>query len=846
MTKNKRLAKKVLLIGWDAADWKIINPLMDAGKMPALEKLVNNGVIGNLATLDPPLSPVLWTSIATGKRADKHGIIGFVEPDPDVGGVRPVNVTSRKSKAIWNILQHEGLKSSIYSWWPSHPVEPISGIMVSNYYQKCDSPEVKGWFMPDGTVQPEELRKDFFKLRVHVKELTGDILHPFIPNLNNIDQEKDRRIVPLAKILSETVTTHAAATHGLRKYDWDFGAVYFDGIDHTCHGYMKFSPPKLDSVDDEDYENYKNVVEGMYIFHDMMLDRYMEIAGEDTIFVLISDHGFNSDYMRLAEMPKCNTAPAFDHSPFGIICISGPGIKKDERVYGSTLLDITPTILAMFGLPVGDDMDGKVLANIFEEEMIRESIPSWEDVEGECGMHSPDKLVDTHESAEALRQLVELGYIEDPGEDSAAAAERSIREGKYNLAKIKNARRNYEEALIDFEELYHEDSDDMRFNLELIRSYLHFKRFEDARKVIDNFKKTRDAHIVEIDFLDGIVSFNEGDTPKALEIFERLLKTTQNQPGINLQVGMIFMQADDYDKAIELFRKELEIDDNNSLAYYNLGVANLKMRKFQNAADAFLSCIGLTYSMPAAHYFLAVSLYLSDFKKEAANAFNIFLTMAPANMNARIFLSRIYQEMGDPKFKSLNEQVMNMKKGEVVVVSGLPRSGTSMMMQMLDAGGLEIMTDNTRQADDNNPKGYYEYEPVKSLARDSSWMPEADGKVIKVIAQLLKHLPDGFTYKVIFMERDLNEVLTSQQKMLGKDPKSFPMAIAETFKKDLVRIDNWFEMQPNIEVMKVSYSDIIASPEEYVEKIVSFLPECELDAGKMLTAIDPELYRNKA
>ena len=96
----ERKAKKVLVIGWDAADWKIINPLMDAGLMPTLNKFVNEGVIGNLATLDPPLSPILWTSIATGKLADKHGILGFVEPNPDKQGVRPVLDTSRKVKAI--------------------------------------------------------------------------------------------------------------------------------------------------------------------------------------------------------------------------------------------------------------------------------------------------------------------------------------------------------------------------------------------------------------------------------------------------------------------------------------------------------------------------------------------------------------------------------------------------------------------------------------------------------------------------------------------------------------------------------------------------------------------------
>ena len=101
---SKRLTRRVLLIGWDAADWSFIHPLIEAGKMPVMEKLIESGVSGKIATLQPILSPMLWTSIATGKRADKHDILGFVEPSPDGKGIRPVSSTSRKSKAIWNIL----------------------------------------------------------------------------------------------------------------------------------------------------------------------------------------------------------------------------------------------------------------------------------------------------------------------------------------------------------------------------------------------------------------------------------------------------------------------------------------------------------------------------------------------------------------------------------------------------------------------------------------------------------------------------------------------------------------------------------------------------------------------
>ncbi len=129
-----RLAEKVLLIGWDAADWLMIRPLIDQGLMPTLASLIDDGVSGNLATIRPILSPMLWNSIATGKRADKHGIGGFAEPTPDGSGIRPVTSTSRKTKAIWNILSQNGLNSNVVGWFASHPAEPIRGAVVTDYY----------------------------------------------------------------------------------------------------------------------------------------------------------------------------------------------------------------------------------------------------------------------------------------------------------------------------------------------------------------------------------------------------------------------------------------------------------------------------------------------------------------------------------------------------------------------------------------------------------------------------------------------------------------------------------------------------------------------------------------
>ncbi len=278
---SEPLAKKVLLIGWDAADWKVINPLLDQGLMPTLDDFINHGVMGNLATLRPILSPMLWNSIATGKRPNKHGIHGFMEPDTQNGGIRPVSSTSRKVKAIWNILTQRGFKTHVLGWFAGHPAEPINGISVSDLFPYATVPLDQPWPLPPGAVYPESLRDTFAELRMHPADVTEAAILPWIPRAAEIDQEKDKGLMSFAKILSENCSIHNAATWLLQNEPWDFMAVYYNGIDHFCHGFMHYHPPRMEGIPEDRFEIYKDVVNGAYRFHDMMLQTLLDLAGPD-------------------------------------------------------------------------------------------------------------------------------------------------------------------------------------------------------------------------------------------------------------------------------------------------------------------------------------------------------------------------------------------------------------------------------------------------------------------------------------------------------------------------------------------------------------------------------------
>ena len=185
----------------------------------------------------------------------------------------------------------------------------------------------------------------------------------------------------------------------------------------------------------------------------------------------------------------------------------------------------------------------------------------------------------------------------------------------------------------------------------------------------------------------------------------------------------------------------------------------------------------------------------------------------------------------------------------ITIVSGLPRSGTSMMMKMVEAGGLPVLTDNIREADTDNPKGYYEFERVKKVNKgDQEWLEDAQGKVVKIISELLKYLPSKYQYRVIFINRKMEEILASHKKMLENrgvpDDGVGDEEIGKLFHIHLKKVDEWLKAQPNFSVLYVDYNEMLANPTPYIKEINRFLGNT-LDEEKMSYAVDRNLYRNR-
>ncbi len=664
---TERISKKVLLIGWDAADWVMIKPLIEQGLMPTLEQMIKEGTSGKLATIRPILSPMLWNSIATGKRADKHGIYGFTEPLPDGSGIRPVSSTSRKTKALWNILSQNGLKSNVVSWFASHPAEPINGTIVTDRYVTQLMGGEESQTNLDGMFHPARLADDLIKLRVDPRQLDGQAILPFIPHAAEIDPKQDQRLIQFASLLARTSTVHAAACWTMLKEPWDFMAIYYDAIDQFGHHFMPYHPPAIEGVSEKDAELYKDVMVGCYRYHDMMLESLLKYAGEDTTVILVSDHGFHSGEGRFDTDGFKD--PESWHRPFGVVCAKGPGIKKDSNIYGATLLDVTPTVLSLFGLPIGADMDGRPWLEIFDKQAHAERIVSWDLVEGEDGMHGEDLREDPVASAEALRHLVELGYIDAPSEDAQETIDKTILDQKINLAKALNDSHRIDQAIPLWQELLDQDEDGentVAYRFQLAKCYLRTGKADRCEEIIRELIETNPKRPVLLVQL-GQALLQQDKPEAALEYLQQAEAIAPDMHMLLGCLGQAYVQLSRWDDAERVFRRVLEDDSESAVAYNGLSRVCISRRQFDTAVDYALHAVGLMHQFPRAHYNLGVALAESGKSDKAIQALETCVSMAPGMRVAHLWLSRLYAENDrDPDLAQKHEMLARSGPTEAV------------------------------------------------------------------------------------------------------------------------------------------------------------------------------------
>ncbi len=751
---NPAPSKKVLLIGWDSADWKIINDLLAEGGMDGIRSLMDGGTYGNLATLEPQLSPMLWTSIATGKMAYHHGVEGFTEVDPVSGNIVPVSAATRKCKTLWEMLGEKGLRSHIVSWFATQGEQDLDGKMVSNMFAhlKGVAPDTDPEDFPPpmpGTYWPEDLADTMNELRVSPHEIDEEILQPFLPKGHKIDQSRDKRLNPLREHLAEAYSVHSAATHLMdTDPDWDFMAIYYRAIDEISHHFMHYHPPKMEGIPEEDFEIYQHVVKSTYRAHDMMLQTLLQKAGPDTTVILVSDHGFHSDHLRPEFTPRVPAGITVWHRNQGVL------LAKDPASPPAT---ISTAHACSISLPPSSTTSASPSARTWKAASSPSCFPRktlWIPFPPGKTRAPPGKRrgsLSTEESEALLEQFVALGYIDEISEDPTEAAESTNRENKWSLARAYLYTGKHEEALPLLEDCFTAVPERTDFAQSLARTQLALGLADEAEETLaiclETFGNSTAAQI-----LQAQIAYQKKDFEDALSHIEKArAQSPRAVPVLELSCRAYAITGK-WPEARETADLLLTIDPTSIQAHNTLTRCHLHDGNLQTAVDTALSAIGLQFASPRAHQLLGLALTRLGQWQEAEKALSNANLLAPEDTTTLTALKSVHNTLGNPakaqecddqlvkrrlsdalekqrKIESLRNGVLARAKTrhaerqakrlaaaakadpeaprksmDFTIVSGLPRSGTSLMMQMLRAAGMELMHDDKRPADEDNTR----------------------------------------------------------------------------------------------------------------------------------------------
>ncbi len=420
----------VVLIGVDSADWDLMDPLIEKGDLPRLAALKRTGAWGPLRSMIPTLSPILWTTIATGRAPEDHGIIDFLMKDPSTGLEVPISRLFRRVKALWNIATDVGLPSMTIGWWATWPAEPVEGFMVTDRvaFTLFDLPLDRN---QPGLAHPPALLADVEDLRVDVDAISYEDVRA-IAGISRRRFERARTalegsrsyddpIAHLIKILASTLTYHRTALRLLSTHAPGLSLVYYEGLDEVNHRFAHFMPPAMGLVaggDPEDSVAFSEAVPNFYKLQDRLIGELIVAADPNAVILVLSDHGFANGAERPVDVPPdVEGKPGLWHSMDGIVLVAGPPIRPG-RVDGMELLDVTPTVLALLGLPQAGDMPGRVMEAGLAREMLPAPPPtrvaSYDDLG--APLQAPGSGASPADD-EVIARLRALGYVDSGGGD---------------------------------------------------------------------------------------------------------------------------------------------------------------------------------------------------------------------------------------------------------------------------------------------------------------------------------------------------------------------------------------------------------------------------------------------
>ena len=415
---------KILLVGIDGADWKILNKLMENNKAPTIKSLIEKGVKSSLKTLEPTLSPAIWTTIATGYIPDKHGILGF---DGVPGQTMRTLPTSQmgKIKAMWNIASNANKKVGMINWWVTWPAEKVNGFIVSDRitYSRMEA-SIHKEFTTEYDVYPKKLMDEIKYLIEKPNDITKNEIKQF---MTLSDEEIERFKLGINYKMGDFLlefkyayqsdkSTMKIGEYLLKKEKPDLCGILFTGVDTVSHLYWHFMEPqkfKRYKIQEDDILRYGKVIEKYYIYIDTLLNRLLKAADGKYTVIIVSDHGFGSTGHFPWSGGHGKITLGAPIAPDGILVMSGNNIKKGNALDSAHVLDILPTILYLLNLPVAKDMQGRVLVDAFNKDFTTNNPIKYINTFEEKLSEKKEPLISLPErDKDILEKLKSLGYIQ--------------------------------------------------------------------------------------------------------------------------------------------------------------------------------------------------------------------------------------------------------------------------------------------------------------------------------------------------------------------------------------------------------------------------------------------------
>jgi tetratricopeptide (TPR) repeat protein len=561
----------VLLIGLDGWDWDIAEPLMAAGRMPTLQGLVDRGTRAKLATIQPILSPVIWTSLATGREPADHGILDFLGSDA-AGNAVPVTSNLRKVPAFWNVLSEARVPVGVMAWWASWPAEPVEGFVVSDRvaYQLFGVDDEK---LPSaGKVYPPALWDEVGPMVARPSDVGDAELAAFVDASAPLDgfNSQDTQLLEHFRAVVASSRTYSAI--GLQLHERvkpRVGAYYFQAPDTAAHLFMRYADPPLPEVDPARQRRFAPVVDRVYEQHDRLLAQYLERIDENTVVMLVSDHGFKTGAQRPTTDSRVEAATAAEwHARFGMFVAAGPGIRRGHELREASVLDIAPTMYALLGMPVAEDLDGRVLEEALEPSFLAEhplrSLPTY----GDLGASAAPAFAEASAEDQAiLESLIAIGYVSAPATGASAGGAGSSQpdasglsaNARNNAGTIALSRGELDEAIAEFGEAVELQPGFQLARTNLAHALLQAGRIEDAesqlRQVLLESPDDKKALSLLSDLLAG-----EGRLAEALPLAEAAVTAAPRSAMAWSQLGRVRELGGDVPAAREAYERAASLD----------------------------------------------------------------------------------------------------------------------------------------------------------------------------------------------------------------------------------------------------------------------------------------------